>query len=222
MEALPTGPNDRRRLLASVESAIGGSIEAALTAHGFRRTRRPAAFHRAREGVESAVRLGLSSRPPSLGRVGILIEPSLWVAVPDWTAEARRRLAGQNWPTEHVDGPLVFELLDWLVPGSRPHWTLSDQPSTSEIGSLGARLDAAIAEIGLPFLNRFATPADVLRHVESGGRPLDDARFTLICGAIMEGRSDLARTFLNGLGTARRVALERLLESTTSRDIPAR
>ena len=175
--------------------------------HGFRFRRRDATYHREQNGVALSFALGISSRPPSIGGVGILIEPHLVAAVNAWMADAERRLASSSGPVlrwEHPS-PVVWELLDWLVPGNSPHWTLPDDPEQAEVEDIAKLLRDSVVEVGLPFMERLATTELLLNGVVGGElRVLDDARFTIACGALLAGRLDLARTALEPLGTARR------------------
>jgi len=102
---------------------------------------------------------------------------------------------------------VVWELLDWLVPGNGPHWTLPDDPEPAEVEHVATLLRDSVVEVGLPFMERLATTDLLLKGVVGGElRVLDDARFTIACGALLAGRPDLARTAIEPLGTARRQA----------------
>lgn len=207
------GGDDRRQVLASIQARIVRSIQAEFAARGFRRSPSPVGFHRERGGVDSSFVLAISSRPQSLGRVGILVAPFLKVQIPSWSANAQDRLGNEGPPTEQVGGPLLLEDLDLLIPGPTPHWTLSDRPDEREVDALGDRLRAVVAEVGLPYVDQFQTPADILRYLDLGtARVLDASRFTLACGALLEGRPDLARRIVGVMGTARREHVESLLD----------
>ena len=73
---------DRRRLLAEVRNSLADALHVAMGEHGFRLTRRDAAFRRESDGVQLALRLVISSRPESLGGFGILVEPVMSADVP--------------------------------------------------------------------------------------------------------------------------------------------
>jgi len=206
---------DRRTILLYVREGIARLLTPDLVLNGFRWLRRDTAYRRDKDGVVSEFRLGISSRPPALGRVGILVEPRLVVSVPAWKAAAEQRLADGakgSAPFQVLSDVAVWELLDVLVPGDRPHWTLPDVPVDDDIEALGGVLSGTLTTVVLPFFDRVRTPDRVLRAVEHGDvRLLDGSRFTLACGAMLHDRPDLAAAILAPIGTARRQPLVEVL-----------
>lgn len=203
-----TSGSDRRHLLAQVRDGVAAALRAPLDEAGFEFRRRDVAFHRERDGVLLALSLGISSRPPSMGRVGILVEPMMCAGVPTWAQDAERRLAVAAGPLLDWERPSSFvvrEALDWHVQGRAPHWTLPDDPTAADIERQARSLLESVLTTGLPFLERLATKAHLLEVAASGGRLVDhDARFTIACGAMIAGRPDLARRIIEPFGTARR------------------
>src|SRR6476469_7674714 len=158
---------NRRRLLVDVRDQIDLLLAPEFAPHGFRFRRRDATYHRDQDGVAASFALGISSRPPSIGGVGILIEPHVVAAVDAWMADAERRLASSSGPVrsrEHPS-PVVWELLDWLVPGSSPHWILPDDPEQAEVEHVATLLRDAVVEGGLTFMERLATTELLLNGV---------------------------------------------------------
>jgi hypothetical protein len=210
-----TSGSDRRRLLAEVRDGVAAALRAPLDEAGFRFRRRDAAFHRERDGVMLELSFGISSRPPSMGGVGILVEPMMCAGVPTWAEDAERRLAaaaGQLLDWERPSQLIVGEALDWHVRGRAPHWTLPDEPTSSDIEHQARALRESILATGIPFLERLATKEQLLEVAASGERLVDhDARFTIACGAMLAGRPDLARRIIEPFGTARRESVASVL-----------
>lgn len=215
---VPTPRSDRRQLLTKVRDGLAAALLEPLDEVGFRFRRRDAAFRRERDGVVLALFLGISSRPASLGGVGILVEPSMVVAVPAWEEEAERLLAVASGPLlqwEHPSEPVIWEALDWHVPGKRPHWTLPDEPTPSDIAQLGRLLRESLIATGLPFLERVSTRERLLDIAASGEMlVMHEARLAIACGAMLVGRPDLAQTIIAPFGTARRESVARVLGFT--------
>jgi hypothetical protein len=206
---------NRRRLVLDVRDRIAAVLTPPLADAGFRFHRRDAVFRRDRAGVAISVQLGLCSRPASLGRVGILIQPVVRVSVPEWTAEAERRLRSASSSAiqgEAASTHVVWQLLDWLVPGKTPHWILSDAPAAAEISAAGVLLATVIEGVALPFIDRLATTEQLLGAIAGNEiRLLAQARFTIACGAILHGQPDLASAVIGPFGTARRRAIAGVL-----------
>lgn len=200
--------------MAEVRDGIAAELAAPCAEAGFRFRRRDATFLREADGRTLSIELGISSRPPSLGGVGVLLEPAMVVSVAAWADDARRRLANSSAPPlwEHPTAVIVWEMLCVYVAGRRPHWTLPDAPTAPEITERARSLRSALVEVGLPFLERLASRARLLELAASGEAPvLHDARFTLACGALLEGRPDRARAVIEPLGTARRMSAAAVL-----------
>jgi hypothetical protein len=211
----PQAATDRRRVLRVVRDGIARRLTPVLEPHGLRMVRRDAAYRREQNGVGSQLALRISSRPASLGGSGILVEPGLTIWVPAWMAEAERRLEGEadGW-TRATAAPsfAVWELLDWLVPGKRPHWTLPDVPTDRQIDALAEVLGGSITDVAIPYFARLGTPEDVLEAAQSGEvRLAAEARFTVACGALLNGRPDLASALIAPIGTHTRQRLARVL-----------
>lgn len=204
----------RRRILTDVRDGLANILAEPLAASGFRFRRGDSRFRRESDGVSLALSLGVSSRPASLGGVGILIEPMMGAAVPAWSQDAERRLAESSGPLVHWESPsspVVWEALDGHVPGRRPHWTLPDEPSSSDISRVAQDLRASVQETALPFLERLATQELLLGSAVSGDLRFNDERFTIACGALLAGRPDLVLALIEPLGTARRDSVAAIL-----------
>ena len=199
----------RRDLLRGIAAALERHLTPVLADGEFRLTRRDHTYSRDRGGVVQTLAVGIASRPPSLGRTGILIEPVLAVKVPAWRVEAERRL--RDAPTlaspEHPGG-VVFGLLDWLTAGKAPHWTLPDVPTRADIEPVAIDLGGVVKAVAVPRFEMFQSPDAILSAIETGQfRPLDADRFTIACGAILEGRRDLAADLIASMGRSRREGL---------------
>ena len=212
--ALSSGA-ERRRLLAEVRDGVAAALSAPLGEAGFRFRRRDSAFHRERDGVTLALSSGISSRPPSMGGVGILVEPMMYAGVPTWAEDAERRLAAAAGPLLGWERPsqfIVMQALDWDVRGRAPHWTLPDWPTPSDIEHQARALRESVLDTAIPFLERLATKEQLLEVGASGERLVDhDARFTIACGAMLAGQPDLARRIIEPFGTARRESVASVL-----------
>ena len=129
--------------------------------------------------------------------------------------EAKRLLAASSghlsaW--EHPGEAVIWEALDWHVPGRGPHWTLPDEPAPSGVTLVGQSIRAAAMTWGVPFLDRISTKARILEIAALGeSRVVHDARFTIACGAMSAARPDLARRISQPFGAARRESAARLL-----------
>jgi hypothetical protein len=214
----PTPRSDRRQLLTKVRDGLAAALLEPLDEVGFQFRRRDAVFRRERDGVVLSIFLGISSRPASMGGVGILVEPMMVVAVPGWEAEAVRRLAAASGPLVHWEQPseaVISEALDWHIPGKRPHWTLPNEPTPSDIARLGGLLRESAIAVGLPFLERVST-RDRLLDISANGevRVIHEARLAIACGAMLRGRPDLADIMIEPYGTARRESVARVLGLT--------
>lgn len=203
-----TSGSDRRLLLTRVRDGIAAALLEPFDEQGFSFRRRDASFLRERNGVVLALSLGISSRPRSLGGVGILVEPMMVAGVPAWAEEAERRLAAASGPLPHWEAPsqaVIWETLDGHVPGKAPHWTLPDEPTSFDIAHEGHLLREAVFATGLPFLEQVASKDRLLDVAASREmRVLHDARFTIACGVMLAGRPDLAQRIIEPYGTARR------------------
>lgn len=205
---------DRRRILAEVRDGIDRRLTPNLASEGFKFVRRDALYRRDRDGVEIELRLGIASRPPSMGRTGILIEPIVTASVPVWMAEAKRRLdvATARLASWEAPTPAFFELLDWLVPGKAPHWTLPDEPTRSEMEGVVELLCDPATRVFASLAAHLATPQSLLDAVATGIVQVPSAtRFTVACGAILQRRPDLATSLIEPFGTARRASVAELL-----------
>ena len=203
----------RRSLLGEVTAGLERHLTPPLGDAGFSLKRRDHTYVRDQAGVVQSLALAITSRPPSLGRRGILIEPVLRVKVSAWTDEAERRLrqASALATPEHPGG-VVWELLDWLTPGKVPHWSLSDIPTDPEIDRIATDLARVVEAVAVPRFEISRSPDLILSAIESGQiRPLDSDRFTVACGAILEGRRDLAADIIEPIGRTRREGLARVL-----------
>jgi len=188
-----------------------------FVAEGFRVQRAQAGFRRDIGGVEARFSLGMSSRPPSLGRLGVLIEPGLSVWISRWSAEAAQRAEGAGpWVGPRHETPVAWSLLDWLVDGKRPHWILPDEPTEAETRRLAGALVTEVRQTAMPYFEQRRSPPSVLELLTSGQLDLlDGSRFTVAAGALLEGRPDLAANVIARLGTARREAMSRALGLTS-------
>jgi hypothetical protein len=205
----------RPRLLRHVQDCIDSELATVLAPFGYRRVLSRHGFVRDRHGVHSELRTAISSRPPSLGYIGILVEPLLVVSVEAWAEEARLRLASSQpgrFLSAERPGPVAMMALDWLMAEPGPHWTLSDEPGEAEIASTASSLAAAVATTAVPELERLSTPQSILDRAEGHElRLLQSAAFVVACGAMAGGRPEVARAILEKVGTARRAEMERAL-----------
>jgi hypothetical protein len=203
----------RRTILNAVRDGLDRRLAPDFEEHGFRFARRDEAYRRDDDGVRSEFHLGITPRPPALGRVGILVEPSLTISVPAWIDDAEQRASeAEGWLGTETSSFAVWELLDWLVPGNRPHWTLPDVPTDRDITGLANMLYPSVVEVALPFFTKLRTPDHVLQRIEAGEvRLLDQARFIVACGALRHDRPDLASSLIAPIGTARRRQLAHVL-----------
>lgn len=197
---------------AAVAAVVAELLTPVLREVGYRGLRGQYVFRRATDTVISELILAISFRPPSLSHSGMLVEPRLVVRVPEWEADAARRLSGVS--NARWDGPsiVVSELLDWFVAGPAPHWTLPDNPTGEEVDAMASSLQQAVRSEGIPYLEGLRDPEHILEALSHEGiRILDQARLTLSCGALLAGRPDLALRFTEGVGTWRRQQLSQIL-----------
>jgi hypothetical protein len=151
---------DRRILLREVQERIHQRLGPEFETHAFRLVRRDWSYRRARDAVSARFSLGVSSRPPSLGYVGILIQPGLVISVPEWMDEAKRRLSGQTgrWLRSEVPAPAIWQMLEWLMPDRQAAWRLPDRPTAAEVDALARNLHRATRDVALPLFDRLGTP----------------------------------------------------------------
>ena len=193
---------------------LAEKLAGVLRPAGFEWLKREAAFRRSRDGVIAEFRFGISSRPASLGYSGILIEPMLVIAVPEWESSLSARLVASGSEVEAGEGPLpaAFMHLDHMVAGSRPHWVLPDEPDQAAVDGVAASLSDAVVGSAVPIFAELDTPTRILDALASGRMtPLQDARPTIAMGALLAERPDIARSALAPIGTSRRRELEKML-----------
>ena len=190
---------------------VAEALQPELRPRGFRVERRTGTFTRTFGDVVHEIRLAISSRPPALGDVGMLIEPLLVVRVPAWEGDAARRLALVDESAGEVPVAVGFESLATLAGVDAPAWTLPDQPDASTVRVTADRVRDAVISSGMPYLEAARSTAEILDAASSGERLLDDARLTLACGALLAGREELAGRLIEGVGTWRREHLARIL-----------
>ncbi len=86
------------------------------------------------------------------------------------------------------------------------------RPTPSDIARLGRLLRESVIATGLPFLERVSTRDRLLDIAASGEmRVMHEARLAIACGAMLDGRPDLAQRIIEPYGTARRESVARVL-----------